>query len=158
MGIDPENEINTALAKVNEWLKPDDLTVVSNKEKFPKNKLGSYECGSVFEKTIQVNLDVENIIKASRESFIFEPNEQIRITIYHETGHALVEQILDWAENIPELEERINGEFGEKYFNVFNDDHLTEEQLVEDFALSFDKGYRSELKSCWEELREILYK
>lgn len=72
-------------------------------------------------------------------------------------GHALFEQLIDWSENLEEVETLLDGPFGEKYFDIFNDDNVTEEVLVERFARDFENETSvSLLRQCWEEINKTI--
>ena len=148
--------ITKAKGKCNDWLRPFGLEVSVTDARMPENRIGEYEAGSVFEKEIVITVDE----LAIRNSFNDEcpgevPEIEIRMTVYHELGHAILEQIIDWSENLDEVKALADGEFGQRYDSVF-DDALPEEDLVEDFALAFENGYVSPLQACFEELNALL--
>ena len=150
------NSITTAKRKCNNWLRPFGLEVSVTDARLPENRIGEYEAGSVFEKEIVITVDEVGL----RNSFNDDcpggdPEIQIRMTVYHELGHAILEQIIDWSENLDEVKTLADGDFGKRYDSVF-DDALPEEDLVEDFALAFENGYSSPLQACFEELNALL--
>lgn len=144
-----------AVTEVESFLKDtSDLSLTVGTDSLPKGKIGEYERGSVFEKNVTVTVDVNQIRHLL--PYWEDALKESVITLWHEVGHAIVEQVIDWTENIPEAEEFASGPTGERFFNVFNDDFLTEEELVEDFALAAISGMRSELDGCWKEMNKYL--
>lgn len=147
-----------AVTDIGTWLSPFGYTLQCDDEDLSEGQLGSYEKGSVFEKEILIHVSPDNIEKATQYEIndrYGNPGNQVRITVFHEVGHALLEQIIDWANNIPEIDELCNGPFGEKYFEVL-DDSVEEETVVEDFAWGFFDGIPSPLQKCWEELNKFI--
>lgn len=154
-----KNVLQETLKDVKSFLLPDGLDVDCEICTLPSGCLAEYEAGSVFEKVIHMRIDLESIQKEGKKEKLlsWETGQQVAITLWHETGHAIIEQIIDWAENIDEVELLVNGPFGEKYFDVFNDDHLSEEELVENFARAVVEGNPNNLlRQCWKELNQLL--
>lgn len=166
------------LEAVREWLAPQGLDIsLSTENNDDSSLLGLYEAGSVFSKTIEVTVFTENIRKVAEEletdevqfeliSFGLVPRRDllsqytalnIGLTICHELGHALLEQIIDWMENIPDFDDKVGTDFIERYDSVL-DDGLPEEDLVEDFAWDTASGKTHVLKACFLELSDILSK
>lgn len=158
---DRKAAIKGAIDKANAWLAPFDLCLEVEASSDGDGRVGEYEAGSVFEKTIQVVIFTDEIVKwRFKEQDTFPLSEitsekvQIQVTVYHELGHALVEQIIDWMENLPEADEIFTDEFCRKYGSVVDDD-IDEETLVEDFAYAFLNDAADPLKACFEELNKI---
>ena len=115
------------------------LSLDPDTSSFTDGQLGEYELGSVFEKDIVIRVSPRNIRKAIREypeAFETFPKE-VRFTVFHEVGHALLEQLIDYANNIEDFLPNIEAKYGDKFFDVFDDENLTEEELAEDFARAF---------------------
>lgn len=150
-------EALSAVDTVNRWLDPDGLSASCRFEKCD-GCLGYYERDSVFTKEIEIAVDTDRIhSEAVDDGIAFDDMlEEVRKTVFHETGHALVNQIIDWTENIDTVGRLADGPFGEKYFDVFDDANVTEEELVEEFADGFLTGDGSPLQQCWEELRPVI--
>ena len=146
-----------AINEINKWLVPFGLTAECYIEDMPQEQLGYYEMGSVFEKEILVYINPENISRTCKEDSIHdrysEPSTQVKITIYHEIGHGILEQIIDWMENVKEIQTLCDGPFGETYKDVINDD-VEEETIVEDFAWGFFDGIPSSLQKCFEQMNQ----
>ena len=154
-------QIDKAILKSNSWLKPFGLTLEVETSEKTDGRLGDYDAGSVFEKTIRVIIYPDCIAETCVEESEFNPysilsceEDQIQITIFHELGHALVEQIIDWMENLPNSDEIFTDDFCQRYESVI-DDGLDEETLVEDFAYAFMFDKTDPLKACFEELNKI---
>lgn len=150
-----QEAVKEAVDRINGFLAPSDLRVEVDEPDIPReNCIGEYEAGSVFEKTIVIRVFYENLTDvASEEGLSLDAIlREARITVYHETGHGLMEQLLDWADSFPEE----TAGLAEKYFDIFDDANLTEEEIVETFARRFDAGASSLLKSCFVEANEIL--
>lgn len=147
-------ELSQALKVIRQWLKKlgYSLTLDPDTSSFHEGQLGEYEGGSIFEKDIVIRVSTENISKTCEEdSFLFpDYEEEVHLTVFHEVGHALMEQLIDYAENIDEFLPEIEKKYGDKFFDVFNDDNLTEETLVEDFARGFEHKNKSILQECAE--------
>ncbi len=152
--------IEKAAKQINQWLSQFGYTLDYDTEVLDDDVLGLYEAGSVFEKEIQVHLNPAAIHEACLDlvnDTYSNPNTQVQITLYHEVGHALVEQIADWMENIPEINQLCSGPFGKKYSEIINDGK-DEEEVVEDFAYGFFNRTSSPLQECWEELNHFIKK
>ena len=147
-------ELSQALKVIRPWLRKlgYSLTLDLDTSSFREEQLGEYERGSVFEKDIVIRVSTENIWKTCKEDpFLFpDYEEEVHLTVFHEVGHALMEQLIDYAENIDEFLPEIEKKYGDKFFDVFNDDNLTEETLVEDFARGFEHKNKSILQECAE--------
>lgn len=173
-----EEVLRQTVAAIDELLAPEGLDIDVRLEDDADNptRLGLYEAGTVFAKTIEVTLFPQTIrdyvhhdttademigdlrlagwtrrgaLKTDYSAF------QLALTIYHELGHALLEQIIDWMENIPEFDEILGEDFIKRYDAVL-EDSLPEEDLVEDFAWSSVQGHIHVLKSCFIEMSEKL--
>lgn len=154
-------EIQAPLDKIGSYLEPYGLTATLDQDPdgFKENEIGEYENGSVFEKNIIFRINTDNIREAAKEECMYYMDfylEQCRITVYHEIGHALMEQLIDWTENLEEMEALLDGQFGKTYYDIFNDDNCTEEEIVEDFAKGFDNEKPSLLQRCWEEANKLI--
>lgn len=147
--------LTEALDRINAWLEPYGLEARVSNERLPKRTIGQYEGGSVFEKTILTRIDMEKHRKLCKEENL-SLQGQLSMTLYHEVGHALMEQLIDYVDNIPEANKLVDGPFGEKYFDIFFDDCLTEEEVVEEFALRFFYGKESPLSLCFKEMSDYL--
>ena len=147
-------ELSQALDAIRPWLQDlgYSLSLDPDTSSFTDGKLGEYELGSVFEKDIVIRVSPRNIRKAIREypeAFETFPKE-VRFTVFHEVGHALVEQLVDYVDNIEDFLPNIEAKYGEKFFDVFDDENITEEELVEDFARAFGTNTQSVLQECAE--------
>lgn len=146
-------DIDRHVEYISTWLAKFGYTLNCTVESLPNGQVGNYESGSVFEKEIQICVSTDNI-RVFIEEMNLPQNEydiQCELTVYHEVGHALMEQLIDWSENIDEMEELLDGYYGKKYFDIFNDDNKTEEQIVEEFAEGMYSTDGSLLQSCFEE-------
>ena len=159
-----QKTILQALQKCRDWLLPFGLDIECEQTELPDGQLGEYEHDSVFTKTIFVRICPENIRKECSElchdldagdALRFLDN-QLRLTVFHELGHALVNQITDWYENIPEIHDYVESTLIEDYFDVFDDGNMTEEDLVEAFARHFLHGRPDQLKGCFEKLDKFI--
>lgn len=150
--------ITNASAVMNKWLKPFSLSLSCEKENLRGDRLGEYEMGSIFEGEIKSRIDLKNIIASAKEDDLDQDEicRQIRLTIYHETGHGLMELLIDYAENYEEFQPLLGGDFGKKYFDIFNDDNTDEETIVEAFANCFEENKKSLLQLCVEETMNYL--
>ena len=147
-------ELSQALDAIRPWLRGlgYSLSLDPDTSSFIDGQLGEYELGSVFEKDIIIRVSTENIRKTCEEDpFLFpDYEEEVHLTVFHEVGHALLEQLIDYAENINEFLPEIEKKYGDKFFDVFYDDNLTEEELVEDLARGFEYNTSSVLQECAE--------
>lgn len=146
---------------MNVFLNNSDLEVSCNMHALEDDVLGSYESGSVFEKSIKVNIDIDNVLKACEEDDTedeySDPANVAKMTIYHEVGHGLMEQIIDWINDNPEISLLCDGPFGDEFKEVI-DDEYDEEDVVEDFAWGLFDGIPSALEKCWAHLCEFIGK
>ena len=153
--------IVSAAARMNEWLKPLGYRVACKTESLEESKLGEYEAGSVFSKIIEITADPANIESACSEDPVHDrysnPAVQLEVTLYHELGHAVIEQVVDWMEYNEDFKALEKGEFGTKYMDIL-DDYIPEEDLAEDFAWGMLDGKPSLLQRCFEEAAEQLSK
>lgn len=150
-----ENTVEDAVGKMNIFLALSDLSVIlGDPSDLPRGRVGEYEAGSVFEKTIVIRVSYDNLRAEASEIGLTQGEllREARITVYHEAGHGLMEQLLDWADSFPEE----TAGLAEKYFDIFDDANLTEEEIVESFARRFDAGASSLLKSCFVEANALL--
>lgn len=172
--------LRNTVSIIAEWLSPHGLNInvrIEDDADDP-SKIGEYERGTVFGKTIEVTVcpqairdyikddvttwemkdDLQRAGWASRQGLRKRYSAfQFAMTVYHELGHALLEQIIDWMENIPEFDEFFGEDFIKRYDAVL-EDSLPEEDLVEDFAWSCVQGHVHVLKSCFDEMSEKLSK
>lgn len=148
------DELSRTIISIRPWLSNLGfaLTLDDDLSGFHEGQLGEYEAGSVFEKDIIIRVSLENIRKTCREDPFLFPDfeEEVRLTVFHEIGHALVEQLLDYAENINEFLPELKAEYGDKFDEIFNEDLDNEETLVEDFARRFNRNTKSLLQECAE--------
>ena len=149
------SELEAPYEKISQWVTPLGFSVscdTGDIADFPRGRLGEYDAGSVFEKEILVRISLDNIRRAARKFRIPEKGylAECALTLFHEVGHALVEQLLDWADSIPEFLPALEASHGDAFFDVFNDDNMDEETLVEDFAHGFQSGRGSVLQRCAE--------
>lgn len=152
--------LENARREMSTWLAPFGLSLeVDSKELLSADVLGSYEGSSVFEKNILVHVNLPAIKRTCAEDPFEDRYSDVasvtKTTLYHEVGHALLEQIIDWMENLPDAGEVFNDAFCTKYDAVV-DDALPEEELVEEFAWNWLLGRPDPLKSCFEELNQKL--
>lgn len=147
-------ELAAPFGAVETWLKPFglSLTLDPDTRHFSEGQCGEYEDGSVFEKDITIRVHRENIRDYVDEQSPWGNSfeDECSLTVYHEVGHALVQQLVDYSENIAEFLPSVERLFGDRFFDVFNDDNLSEEELVEDFAYGFLDGTGSTLQECAE--------
>lgn len=148
------SKLGEALSAIRPWLSTLGyaLTLDNDLSGFRQGQLGEYEAGSVFGKDIIIRVSTENIRKTCREdSFLFPDfEEEVRFTVFHEVGHALVEQLLDYADNINEFLPELKAEYGDKFDEIFDEENDNEETLVEDFARGFNGKTKSLLQECVE--------
>ena len=150
-----------AAAKISDWLKPFGLSVEYTTETLREGQVGEYELDSVFTKIISLKIDADNLVgfclkeqpSTDMDKFVAT---QAELTIYHEVGHALVNQITDWYENIQEIHDYVENILINNYFNVFDDQFLSEEDLVEDFAYHFLNERPDQLKEAFEKLDKFI--
>ena len=175
-----EESLRNAVSSIVEWLSPHgfDINVRIEDDADDPSRMGVYEMGTVFGKTIEVTVSpqaIRDYIKYYATAWEMEDDLQragwtsrqglrkrysafqFAMTVYHELGHALLEQIIDWMENIPEFDEIFGEDFIMRYDAVL-EDSLPEEDLVEDFAWSCVQGRVHVLKSCFIEMSERLSK
>ena len=149
--------IDGAIRSVARLLAMAGLEAEAQCEDLPERCLGQYEGGSVFEKTVRVSICPGTIRtfchKASSDIFVTDIRRQTRLTVLHEVAHALVEQIRDWVENVPEVMEFVRKKLFGKYPDVFDIRTDIDEELVcEDFAYGFRTGRGNHLESSWKQL------
>lgn len=146
----------SAITEMSQWLRPYGYTLSLERENLNPDTLGEYEAGSVFGKDIVIRISLSNIIKCSKENQLnrSELSDEIRLTVYHEVGHALMEQLLDYAEYYDPISSLLDTSFGDTYFDIFNDDRCTEEQIVEAFANGILTHEESLLERCFKETSE----
>lgn len=128
------------------------LTLDNDLSGFHEGQLGEYEADSVFGKDIIIRVSTKNIRKTCQEdSFLFPDfEEEVRLTVFHEVGHALVEQLLDYADNIEGFLPELKAKYENRFDEIFDEENDNEETLVEDFARGFDKKTKSLLQECVE--------
>ncbi len=147
-------ELNEVLSAIRPWLSSlgYDLSLDDDLSGFHEGQLGEYEAGSVFEKDIIIRVSLENIRKTCQEdSFLFPDfEEEVRLTVFHEVGHALVEQLLDYADNIERFLPELKAKYRDKFDEIFDEENDNEETLVEDFARGFNGKTKSLLQECVE--------
>lgn len=159
------DKVEEAVRDANAFLSPFDLEVsVAYGDEYSKSsRLGSYELGTVFEGEIVVNVFVDNLLKSYREcerdSDRYSTDysvlaEEAYVTVLHEVGHGLMEKILDYANNVEEIDEWVSSEEAGPFYDVFNDDNLSEEDLVEAFARASWRKEESLLSRCVKAMRE----
>lgn len=98
-----------------------------------EHTIGCYESGSVFEGTIQIAFNMNNLYSAYKEQVEMYPNsnsntilkEMIYTNVFHEMGHGLIEQINDYLQETDELDEIYDN--NKELFD-------NEEKTVEEFA------------------------
>lgn len=146
-----------AVNSVSLWLQPFGLNLQCDTEHLSDGQLGEYELGSVFEKTILIRIDPVNIrtVTDDEPELFGGMDNQIHMTICHEVGHAVLEQIIDWMENVPEINSYITTELYPEFEEVF-EDSLPEEDLVEDFAWGFVHHEPSPLQEAFEKLNSYI--
>ena len=175
-----KDTLERVVRKANAFLEPFGYTLDAEPRPDRDGRLGEYEMGSVFEKDIRVAVyplpirryvtgqtvsDREwDLVKAGRPvRYNLENNFymlcvllQTELTVWHELGHALVEQVIDWMESLDDFNQVVGPDLLQKFHNVI-DDETPEETLVEDFAWGMTReNGRSELKECFEEFFEKL--
>lgn len=100
-----------------------------------EHTIGCYESGSVFEGTIQIAFNMDNLYSAYKEQVEMYPHsnsilkEIIYTNVFHEMDHGLIEQINDYLQETDELDE-IYDNNEEMFDNVLDN----EEKTVEEFA------------------------
>ena len=148
------SKLDEALFAIRPWLSSLGyaLTLDDDLSGFHEGQLGEYEAGSVFEKDIIIRVSTENIRKTCQEDPLLFPDfeEEVRLTVFHEVGHALVEQLLDYADNINEFLPELNAKYGDKFDEIFDENLDNEETLVEDFARDFGGKTKPLLQECAE--------
>lgn len=148
------DELSRTIISIRPWLSSLGyaLNLDDDLSGFHEGQLGEYEAGSVFEKDIIIRVSLENIRKTCREDPFLFPNfeEEVRLTVFHEIGHALVEQLLDYADNISEFLPELKAEYGDRFDEIFDEELDNEETLVEDFARGFGGKTKSLLQECAE--------
>lgn len=156
-------ELLRPVKTINEWLQPFGYSLLVDRElpygdEPADGLLGIYDAGSVFEKEIRINIFTDHIRLATTGNRLPRRRyeRECALTVFHETGHALMEQIIDWMENIEEAARLADGPFGDKYYDILNDDFLSEEQVVEDFAHAFIRGRDGLLGECFREMSDYL--
>lgn len=148
------SKLGEALSAIRPWLSSlgYTLTLDDDLSGFRQGQLGEYEAGSVFGKDIIIRVSLENIQKTCQEdSFLFPDfEEEVRFTVFHEVGHALVEQLLDYADNIEGLLPELKAKYENRFDEIFDEENDNEETLVEDFARGFNGRTKSLLQECVE--------
>lgn len=147
------SKLDEALSAIRPWLSSlgFTLTLDDDLSGFHEGQLGEYEAGSVFEKDIIIRVSLKNIRKTCREDpFLFPFEEEVRLTVFHEVGHAIVEQLLDYADNISEFLPKLKAKHGNRFDEIFDEELDNEETLVEDFARGFGGKTISLLQECAE--------
>ena len=155
--------LDESLRKADEWLAPSGLSVqCETEEPMPPDVLGEYEACSVYEKQIHIWVNIPGIAAYCYTGGECPPGhrwdglrEIVATTVYHEVGHAVVEQIRDWDDNIPEIRSLVRRRLRHQYNDVF-DGLLDEEVIVEDFAWGMLEGRPSQLQRCFEDLNRFI--
>lgn len=113
-----------------QWLELTGLSLEILTDRPPREYgVGEYETKSVFTGTIQIRVGLYEIMKMSNPE---ELQADVRVTVFHEIGHALME----W---LNELSDEEIEPYKEEYFDIFYDDNgVDEEDIVEEFGESFD--------------------
>lgn len=151
--LENSNDINIVIKEAEKYLKDFNLKLkcVDSKE-YRKNCdfVGMYENDSVFTGEILIYLNYELIKEITDNEYL----DDIRVTIFHEIGHALFQLVNDFdEEDIVKYEK--------DFFDIFNDDNgVEEEDIVEDFGQSFDRSInkKSLLRNLLERLKKDKYK
>ena len=164
-----ESAITEAGTKIGAWLKPYGYDVLLCRDELPGNKrwIGMYESGSVFSGMIEIYVSEERIYKYllpvwreyayPKEMRAEDMADETAITFYHEVGHAILEQIIDWYENVPEIYEYVETKMMDRYFSVFDDAVFDEEILTENFARDFHaENKKNELRKCFDKLNNFI--
>lgn len=148
------SKLDEALSAIRPWLSSLGyaLTLDDDMSGFREGQLGEYEAGSVFEKDIIIRVSLENIRKTCQEDSSLFPDfeEEVRLTVFHEVGHALVEQLLDYADNIEGFFPELKAKYENRFDEIFDEENDNEETLVEDFARGFNGRTKSLLQECAE--------
>lgn len=177
-----KDTLERIVKKANAFLEPFGYTLQAEPQHDCDGRLGEYEMGSIFEKNIQIIMypvPIRRYVRSQtafdREWDLIEAGRSIRkptdkdnymscvllqteLTVWHEIGHALMEQIVDWMGYIDDFDELIGKELLQKY-NTIIDEETSEEAIVEDFAWGMVReNGRSELKECFEIFFEKLNK
>ena len=158
---DIRESVTDAVEKANVFLKPYGLSVrlgdCQEEDAPSEDCLGYYEGGSVFESgTIMVNVLAGRLFDAFLDCYGGEElvsdmpglRDEAAVTVFHEVGHGLMEHILDYADNIEEISDWVGSPEAEPFFDVFNDDNRSEEDVVEEFARNLYEGVPSVLSKC----------
>lgn len=156
LSAEEETALENALGKVRDWLKKSGLSLACDIAHLPEGQLGEYEAGSVFGKEILIRIDIGNI-RATAQETSSAPLEEIAKTVYHEVGHAVVEQLDDWATGPEETIEFIHDTLKEKYpeaFDVLGSDE--EETVAEDFARGMYRGTAEPLRMAFDEVVDFI--
>lgn len=102
-----------------------------------EHTIGCYESDSVFEGTIEIAFNMDNLYSAYNEQVEMYPNsnpntilkEIIYTNVFHEMGHGLIEQINDYLQETEELDEIYDNNK-----EMFDEALDNEEKTVEEFA------------------------
>ena len=125
-----EKILDKVIDEAQTWLEPTGLGVEVLTDRPPRdNAVGEYENGSVFAGVIRLRVGLYEIMTMSNPE---ELEADVRVTVFHEIGHAL----MDW---LNDLSDDDIAPYRDDYFDVFYDDNgVTEEGIVEEFGQSFD--------------------
>ena len=153
-------ELRRPLKRINDYLQPFGLSVTldTSPMELSEKYLGEYESGSVFTKEIVIRVNLKGILETADSLGLPYHGylRQCELTVYHEVGHALEEQLIDWSENIDEMRLLLDCDYGLIYFDIFNDDCVSDEEIVEAFACGICTRTGSLLQRCWEDTNSLL--
>ena len=126
-----EQILDNVLKDARQWLDMFGLTVEVLTDRLPKDDaVGEYENDSVFSDSIKIRLNLYEIMQMSNPE---ELPADIRVTVFHEIGHAMMNFI-------EEMSDEEIAPYKDAYFDVFYDDNgISEEDIVEEFGQSFDE-------------------
>lgn len=125
-----EQILENTLKDANEYLSMFGLKIKVLDDRLPgDNAVAEYEYESVFSDSIKIRINLYEIMKLSNPE---ELPADIRVTVFHEIGHAFMNFI-------EEMSDEEIAPYKEAYFDVFYDDNgVDEEDIVEEFCQSFD--------------------
>lgn len=125
-----EQILDNVLKDAHQWLDMFNLDIEVLTDRLPKDDaVGEYEYDSIFTGTIKIRLNLYEIMQMSNPE---ELPADIRVTVFHEIGHAFMNFL-------EELSDEDISPYKDAYFDVFYDDNgISEEDIVEEFGQSFD--------------------
>ena len=147
-------ELQMALDAISPWLDNlgYSLSVDTDTSLFGEHQVGSYDAQTVFSKEIVIRVSLPNIEASTRRNPLplADYLAEVHLTVFHEVGHAMAEQLKDYCINVSDDIREINKLNGNRFDGILEDIFTREETLVEEFARDFYYKRTSLFQECVE--------